>query len=323
MIRFPDVVSLAQTNPDFARDVIEGLSESAKRNPSRWLYDETGAMLFEEITALEEYYPTRTEIGILEQFSDEISEFIGGEAILVEYGSGSSRKTRILLDALRNPSAYVPVDISEEMLQTAAAHISRRYAGIDVVPVAADFMRPFDLPEGLSDKHRRVAFFPGSTIGNLDGSESIRFLRRVAGHVGAGGRAVIGFDLRKDVRILIAAYDDAWGVTAAFNRNILGRINRELAGDFDPLTFAHEARWNEEMSRIEMHLVSQRRQKAHVLSRTFDFTKGETIHTENSYKYSVEQFSGLAERSGWTLERIWTDPNGLFALGGLAQRTAV
>lgn len=316
MIKFPDV---SVASDDFAGDVMACLSQTPKSIPSRWLYDAAGAKLFEKITELEEYYPTRTEIAILEQYSTEIAGFIGNNAALIEYGSGSSRKTKLLLRALDSLAAYIPIDISEEMLRTASAEISRLFPHIDVFPVVADFMKKFDLPTGLPAASRRIAFFPGSTIGNLEAKEAVDLLRRMGAQLGTGGRAIVGFDLKKDTALLLAAYDDAPGVTAAFNKNLLKRINRELDGDFDLDAFAHEARWNAAQSRIEMHLVSRTRQKVRIANRIFAFEAGESIHTENSHKYSVAQLTQLAERSGWGVDHIWIDSKGFFVLAGLAR----
>lgn len=302
----------------FRADVAAGLLATPKTLPSRWLYDDRGSELFEEITRLPEYYPTRTETGILRENASEIAAFCGSRAVLIEYGAGAGVKTEILLGALENPALYVPVDIAGDFLVDAANRIESRFPYIEIRPVVADFTADFDLPADLPKLPPRVAFFPGSTIGNLAPPDAVAFLKRARVHVGPSGRMVIGVDLRKDVGVLIPAYDDAAGVTAAFNLNLLARINRELGGDFDLAAFAHEARWNERKSAIEMHLVSLRNQTATVDGRAFAFGEGETIHTEDSRKYEIAEFEALARRAGWRLGHVWTDPGRLFAVLGLA-----
>lgn len=300
----------------FRNDVVEGLSKPRKTLPSRWLYDDRGSELFEEITQLPEYYPTRTETRILRSHAGAMAAFCGSGATLIEYGAGASVKTEILLAALDRPAAYAPVDISGDFLIGSAERVGRRFPGLVVEPVIADFTDDFELPAALPGEGR-VGFFPGSTIGNLAAADAHAFLERVARHVGPGGRAVIGVDLRKSLDRLIPAYDDAAGVTAAFNLNLLVRANRELGADFAVDGFAHEARWNDAESAIEMHLVSLRRQSATVDGRRFAFDDGETIHTESSRKYDVESFGRLAERAGWIVAEVWTDPDRLFAVLGL------
>lgn len=303
----------------FRADVIEGLSKPQKTLPSRWLYDDRGSELFEEITQLPEYYPTRTETAILRDEAAAIADFAGPRATLIEYGAGAGVKTEIVLAALDRPAAYVPVDIAGDFLMGSADRIERRFPTLDVRPVVADFTDDFDLPDDLPRSDRRVGFFPGSTIGNLSTAEAKAFLRRVRGHVGSGGRAIIGADLRKALPTLIAAYDDAAGVTAAFNLNLLARANAELGATFDLAAFAHEARWNETDSAIEMHLVSLAEQTVALDGRSFRFASGETIHTESSRKYALEAFERLAAESGWRVARRWTDSGQLFALLGLEQ----
>jgi len=301
----------------FRSDVWAGLAQPQKTLPSRWLYDDDGCALFEAITQLEEYYPTRTETAILKEHAPQIAAFCGRDAVLLEYGAGAGVKTEIVLGALDAPRLYVPVDIAADFLEQTATRMRRRFPQLQVHPIATDFTSDFEIPAHVPAKSR-VAFFPGSTIGNLDVAETLAFLRRVHHHVGHGGRAIIGADLKKDIPTLIAAYDDRQGVTAAFNLNLLARINRELSGGFALDQFAHEARWNDSESAIEMHLVSLKEQVATVAGRSFIFRPGETIHTESSRKYSVESFSDLAAKSGWRGRAIWTDPQQRFALFGLS-----
>ncbi|HEY0292478.1 MAG TPA: L-histidine N(alpha)-methyltransferase, partial [Hansschlegelia sp.] len=301
----------------FRSDVLEGLGAERKTLPCRWLYDDRGSELFEEITALPEYYPTRTETAILDDNAGAIAAFCGPRAVLVEYGAGAGVKTEILLGALENPALYVPVDIAGDFLAMSAERIERRFPYIEIRPVVADFTDDFDLPADLPKLTPRVAFFPGSTVGNLDPLDAIAFLKRVRGHVGETGKAVIGVDLKKDVSTLLRAYDDAAGITAAFNLNLLERINTELGGDFDTAEFAHEARWNAERSAVEMHLVSRKAQSVAIDHRRFDFAAGETIHTESSRKYSQADFRRLAEAAGWRVSDSWTDADDLFAVIGL------
>lgn len=301
----------------FRQDVVAGLSKRRKSLPCRWLYDARGSELFEEITQLEEYYPTRVETGILRGNAAEIAAFIGKGATLLEYGAGAGIKTEIVIAALQAPRLYVPVDISADFLDQAAVSMRRRFPRISIWPIVADFTGDFEIPAGIPLKGRS-AFFPGSTIGNLDHAETISFLRRIHRHLGAKGTAVIGVDLTKDLKVLRAAYNDREGVTAAFNANLLARINRELDGDFRLDRFAHEARWNSLNSAVEMHLVSLEDQTAVVDGQSFQFAAGETIHTETSRKYDVRSFSALVESAGWYIEEMWTDPRQCFAVFGLA-----
>jgi L-histidine N-alpha-methyltransferase len=301
----------------FRQDVIAGLSMRRKSLSSRWLYDERGSELFEQITQLEEYYPTRVETGILRANAGEIAAFIGKGAALIEYGAGAGVKTEIVIEALDAPRLYVPVDISGDFLDHAVISLRHRFPNIRVWPIVADFTEDFEIPAGIPLK-ARSAFFPGSTIGNLDYSETVSFLRRVRRHVGPRGTAVIGADLTKDVKVLLAAYDDREGVTAAFNLNLLARINRELEGNFRLERFAHEARWNSTNSAVEMHLVSLEAQTVVVDGQSFDFAAGESIHTETSRKYNVKTLSAIVENAGWYIEEMWTDPRQSFGVFGLA-----
>jgi dimethylhistidine N-methyltransferase len=300
----------------FRTDVVLGLALAQKTLPSRWLYDHRGCELFEAITQLEEYYPTRIETSILQSHAQEIADFCGQQAVLLEYGAGAGIKTEILIDALEAPRLYVPIDIAGDFLDQTVARMRRRFPGVQTRPLVADFTADFEIPWEIPEFHR-TAFFPGSTIGNLDTPETVSFLRRIRRHVGGRGTAIIGVDLKKDVETLLAAYDDRDGVTAAFNLNLLTRINRELGGDFSPDRFVHEARWNDAEAAVEMHLVSLDRQVVTIGSRTFAFDAGETIHTESSRKYDLRTFAALVEGSRWRVGKVWRDPESRFAVFGL------
>jgi dimethylhistidine N-methyltransferase len=300
----------------FARDVVEGLDARPKRLPPKYFYDATGSRLFEAITQLPEYYPTRCELAILRDHAAEIARLLPADSALVEFGSGSSRKARILLAAAPAVRAYVPVDISPQMLREEAAALERDRPDLAVLPVAADFMEPFALPPEIAGM-ARAGFFPGSTIGNFNPPDAAAFLRHAGRMLGRGAVLVIGVDLVKDARLLHAAYNDAAGVTAAFNLNLLERMRRELGADVDPQAFAHKAFFNAGRSRIEMHLVSRRRQKLRVAGRVIEFRAGESIHTENSYKYTVESFGALARGAGWQPLAAWSDAAGYFSVQAL------
>ena len=293
------------------QDVIAGLSLPQKALPPKYFYDEAGSRLFERICRLPEYYLTRAELSLTREHIASIARFAGRGCQLVEYGSGESLKTRLLIRALR-PSAYVPVDISPAALAGAAKRLARAFPWLRIVPVHGDFSRPREA--GMSSG-RRVVYFPGSTIGNLAPEEAHALLAMTRGFA---GRMLVGVDLRKDANVLHAAYNDARGVTAAFNLNLLARLNRELGADFRPAAFAHYAFYNAAEGRIEMHLVSLRRQNVRIGRHRFEFDVGESIHTENSYKYSVEGFRALAAAAGFAAKRTWTDRRQLFALHGLA-----
>ena len=301
----------------FREDVLQGLDRPQKSLPSRWLYDPRGCELFEQITTLPEYYPTRTETAILKEHAADIAEFCGASAHLLEYGAGAGIKTEIVMGALRNPRTYVPVDIAGEFLDVTAERYRRRFNNLVVKPIVADFTADFSLPAGLLGEGRRVVLFPGSTIGNLNDKEAGLLLQRMRRQVGSQGAAVIGVDLKKECSVLLPAYDDSAGVTAEFNRNILIRINRELEGQFPAAQFRHSARWNEAESAVEMHLESLVDRVIAVAGRGFAFRHGETIHTESSRKYEVKMFSELARRHGWHTQRLWTDPLRRFAVFGL------
>lgn len=300
----------------FRDDVLRGLRQPQKTIPSKYLYDAEGSRLFDQITTLDAYYPTRTERAILETNVAAIADALRPSPVVVEYGSGSSDKTRILLDALQGEiAAYVPIDISGQHLHAAAERLRQRYEGMPVLPVVADYTRPFDLPD-LPPHDHIVVFFPGSTVGNFEPEEAEAFFRSAAAVAGQSpqGGLLIGADQRKPLDVLLPAYDDPDGVTARFDLNLLARINRELAGSFDLDGWAHEARWNEDDSRIEMHLVSQNEQTAEVAGERFSFAEGETIHTEISTKYGPDSLAELAAGAGWIRRDRWTDARGWFAV---------
>jgi dimethylhistidine N-methyltransferase len=297
---------------DFYREVIDGLSQSSRFIPPKYFYDHAGSRLFESICEQPEYYPTRTETALLKQYANEIAALAGDGCYVIEPGSGSCEKVRLLLDALR-PAAYVPLDISCAHLEKAAASIADDFSWLDVHAVCTDITAELSLPF-IPEKTRSVMFYPGSSIGNFDPQDAVNFLSCLAKVTGQGGDLLIGVDLKKDQDILNAAYNDASGVTAAFNLNVLQRINRELAGDFDTEAFAHYAFYNSVRGRIEMHLISERKQTIRVDGHTFEFNAGDTIHTENSYKYTIDEFHALARQAGFTPCRVWTDNDDLFSL---------
>jgi dimethylhistidine N-methyltransferase len=302
----------------FLADVIAGLTDDPKRLGAKYFYDAAGSRLFEEITRLPEYYPTRTEMSILRGDGARIMGELAPATALVEFGSGSTAKVRVLLDAAPTLAAYVPVDISAEFLGAEATRLQNDYPHLKVLPVAADFNGLFELPPQVR-RRPLVGFFPGSTIGNFEPHEADAFLRRAARILGPSSHLIVGVDLVKDERVLNAAYNDAAGVTARFNLNVLHRINRELGADFDLDTFAHRAFYNSARSRIEMHLESLVRQKVHVARRTVPFRAGETIHTENSYKYTLARFAAVARGAGWLTRAVFTDPAEYFSVHVLTQ----
>jgi dimethylhistidine N-methyltransferase len=298
---------------EFAAAVIDGLSRPQKTLPCRYFYDARGSELFEEITRLPEYYPTRTEAAILEAHAGEMVDAVPRGGALIEFGSGSSLKTEILLRHLPSLGCYVSIDVSASALEEAARRLAARFPTLDVRPIVGDFSRPIALPADIAAR-AKIGFFPGSTIGNFTPAEAQSLLRVFRASLSPGGRLIIGADLRKDARTLVLAYNDAAGVTAAFNLNLLARINRELSGSFDLAAFRHEAIYSPREGRIEMHLVSTRTQEAAVRSRRFRFREGEAIHTENSYKYSIDQFHDLARSAGWKPRRLWIDAKALFSV---------
>ena len=299
-------------DPQFRADVLAGLARRPRAIPARWFYDRRGSELFEAITDLPEYYPTRTEAALLRTLSPELPALIGEGRAVVEFGSGSSTKTPLLLEAIA-PSAYVPIDISGDFLRDSSRVLSEAFPDLLVLPFEADFMRPLTLPHTVADTPK-LGFFPGSTIGNMIPLMAVDLLRAMRASLGEGAMLLIGMDRIKDEATLVAAYDDAGGVTAAFNRNLLDRINRELAGTIPVDAFRHEARWNDDRARIEMHLVATRDVDFTVDGRPFAMASGESIHTENSHKYGSRDARILLRSGGWTPIREWTDPDGLFGL---------
>ncbi len=305
---------LAPNLGSFLDDVLDGLSQAQKSVSAKYFYDARGSQLFEAICDLPEYYPTRTEIALMHEHAASIAKRIGPKALLIEYGSGSSTKTPILIDAM-HPAGYVPVDLSREQLSRSALTLARERPLFPVRAVCADYSQHFALPAFDDiDFQRKLVYFPGSTIGNFNRDETHNFLRDVAQVVGVTGAALIGVDLKKDRLILHNAYNDAGGVTAAFNCNLLRRINRELAGDFNLSGFCHHAFYNDNLARIEMHLLSLQEQTVTVAAQRFKFREGETIHTEISCKYSIEEFQTLARAAGLEATDVWTDPAGLFSV---------
>lgn len=299
-------------DPAFRADVLAGLAAPIPAIPARWFYDHRGSELFEEITRLPEYYPTKTETALLEQVSGEIAAQVGSGEAVIEFGSGSSTKTPILLRAVR-PSAYVPVDISGDFLRESATGLQREFPDLPIYPVEADFTRPFDLPPAIKGA-AKLGFFPGSTVGNFVARSAVDLLRAMKETLGEGAKLVIGMDRIKDVDTLIRAYDDPAGVTAAFNLNLLHRINAELDGDIPVDAFRHKAIWNDALSRIEMHLEAVRDVAFTVCGQRFAFRQGETIHTENSHKYGHRDSRILLRAAGWGVVAEWTDPREWFSI---------
>lgn len=297
---------------DFYAEVLNGLRRQPRFIPPKFFYDETGSQLFDAICEQPEYYPTRTEMQLLHTHAGEISELIGTDCLLIEPGSGSSHKVRLLLDALQ-PTAYMPMDISRVHLLKAAQQLADEYPWLDVHATCIDFTAELELHFCPPELHK-VAFFPGSSVGNFEPEDAILFLRRIAGMVGRGGGLLIGVDLKKDEAILNAAYNDKNGMTAQFNLNLLTRINRELEGDIEPDNFKHRAFYNSDLGRIEMHLVSQTDNQITVAGETFQFRDGESVHTENSYKYHPDEFVQLAGQAGFKSVAVWCDPDRLFSL---------
>ncbi|MFG1397272.1 L-histidine N(alpha)-methyltransferase [Roseixanthobacter pseudopolyaromaticivorans] len=303
---------------EFARDLAIALSARTKRLAPKYFYDAAGSALFEQITQLPEYYPTRTEIGILRDHAEDLAALLPPGGVLVEFGSGASVKVRLLLDRIPHLAAYVPVDISAEFLERTATDLRRAYPGIEILPLADDFTQRFALPQ-MAQGRPLLGFFPGSTIGNFEPADAQDFLAQARETLGPGSRMVVGVDLVKDPRLLHAAYNDAAGVTAQFNKNVLVRANRELGTDFELSAFVHRAFFNAPASRIEMHLVSASAQTVHLDGAAYHFAAGESLHTECSYKYTLEGFADLAAAAGWTSETAWTDPQQLFSVHVLAR----
>lgn len=308
-------VGSAPSTSVFLRDVVNGLKRPQKEIPCKYFYDKRGSELFEQICDLPEYYPTRTEIGIMQTSGPQIAEKVGAGRLVVEYGSGSSLKTRILLNHLENPSGYIPIDISGDHLEESVAALRREYPDLEVHPICADYTAPIELPAEVDAQCAPLVFFPGSTIGNFTPDQAVEFLSRTAELAGPRGGVLIGVDLKKSTARLERAYDDAQGVTAAFNLNVLHRMKRELDAELNLEWFEHRAIYDEEHGRIEMHLVSLRDQHVRLTDEhTFQFEAGEAIRTECSYKYSVDEFAELARTAGLTVEVVWTDPDQLFSV---------
>jgi L-histidine N-alpha-methyltransferase len=304
--------SAAAPDPAFLHDMLEGFSRPAKATPPIWFYDRRGSELFEAITDLPEYYPTRTETALLASHGADFLDAIGPDRAVVEFGAGSARKTPHLLGAIA-PAAYVPIDISGDFLTESSAALAQRFPGLPVLPLVADFLGPVALPAGVARLHK-LGFFPGSTIGNMEPRAAVDLLRAMRGSLGDGAMLLIGMDRIKDERRLVAAYDDAAGVTAEFNRNLLVRINRELAGDLPLDAFTHRAIWNDRAARIEMHLEAIRDLRFHIAGKPFAMKAGDTIHTESSHKYGARDSRLLLRSGGWEPIREWTDEEGLFSL---------
>ncbi len=299
----------------FGRDVIDDLSQHPKRLSPKYFYDAAGSELFEQITLLPEYYPTRSELSILRDRRSAISAIVPDGAALVEFGAGATTKVRLLLNECAF-DAYVPVDISGDFLKAQADALRKDFPGLDVYPVTADFTAPFGLPDAIKAMPK-VGFFPGSTLGNFEPHEACAFMRSARDILGEGAQMIIGVDLEKDERVLYNAYNDVAGITAHFNLNVLVRIDRELGGNFDTAAFMHRAIYNRDRHRIEMHLISKKAQTVRILGRSFSFRAGESIHTESSYKYSLDRFTALARGSGWTPRHSWTDAAGMFSVYAL------
>ena len=300
---------------DFLQDVLTGLDKIQKEIPAKYFYDERGSALFDQISELEEYYPTRTEIGLLERYGTEIGTVLGPGCLLLEYGSGSSRKISMLLSAMQHPLAYMPIDICKEYLLVSSSRIAAARPDLEVVAICADYMQLTTLPQDHKyHDATKIIFFPGSTIGNCTPMEAIRLLKNALKLIGPQGGMLIGVDLKKDPGILHTAYNDALGVTARFNMNMLVRINHELGADFCLDAFRHHAFYSNQRGRIEMHLVSRKEQAVTINNRSFHFRENEGIHTENSYKYTLQEFRSMSEVAGFKPAHVWVDERQLFSL---------
>lgn len=314
------VFDLHPTPEDFEAEIVTGLQKTPKELPCKYFYDAEGAALFEAICATSEYYVTRTEIQILRDHLPRVAEIVGPRAIVIEPGSGSGQKTRMLLEALASPAAYVPVDLSRAQLLAAAAETAGAFPEVEVVPVCADYTQPFPLPEPTSSSGKRVLFYPGSTIGNFSRAEAEGFLRRMGERLGQGSLIVLGVDLKKDPNVLHAAYNDAAGITARFNKNLLARVARTLNAEIALDSFAHYALYNPVEGRVEMHLVSLRDQVIRLGTREFPLSIGETIWTESSYKYTGAEVRAMASRAGLSVRAELTDEASRFLVAVLAVR---
>ncbi len=308
------LADLAPRRSSLLAEVLEGLRAQQKSIPCKLLYDKRGSELFERICETDEYYITRTELAIMESHAAEMTELLGPGCMLIEYGSGSGQKIRMLLDRLVDPAAYVPIDISKSALEQLVDDLARLYPSLSVLPVCADYTGPHEIPEPPQTPARRVVYFPGSTIGNFTPEAARGFLEQVADTCGDGGGLLIGVDLHKEAQVLERAYDDAEGVTRDFELNVLKRLNREFGADFELDGFAYESLYNLEEQRVEMYLTSERRQQVSLDSETIPLEAGERILIEFSYKYTRERFAELAEDAGFSVERIWTDPREWFSV---------
>jgi dimethylhistidine N-methyltransferase len=321
MAKHPSTIPAPSRTDALTNGVLEGMRKHPRQLSPVWFYDELGSFLFDSICELPEYYLTRTEAEIMRTHAADMAHHIGPDAAIIEFGSGTSTKTRLLLNHLEKAAAYVPVDIARDHLLTAASAIARDYSNLRVIPLCADFTQPFDLPGSVYAAHRRVVYFPGSTLGNFDPEHAHGLLQRMRQIIGANGAVLIGIDLKKDPRILERAYNDRAGVTAEFNVNALRHLNRELGTDFDLDAFEHSAVWVEDQSRIEMHLVSKREQDVRVGDETVHIDKGEHLTTEFCHKYTLETFANLAATAGLSVTRVWMDPAKLFSVQLLEPRS--
>ena len=312
-----DEPQMIEHDASFRRDraeILEGLGQSQKMLPPKFFYDRAGSRLFDAICELPEYYLTRTELKIMRACVDEMANLIGAQASVIEFGSGTSLKTRLLIEALHQPSAYVPVDISKQHLRAAASSLAVEFPDLEILPVAADFTHPFQLPDPKITPLRNVVYFPGSTIGNFEPDAALEMLKVMHLEAGANGALLIGVDLVKETTILERAYNDSSGITAQFNLNILSRLNREFDADFDLGAFDHRAVYDSAFDRIEMRLISRRKQVVSVAGQSFDLADGEYIVTEHSHKYTIEGFRELAGKAGFLVQKVWTDPDQLFSV---------
>ena len=308
------VIDLEPKQSEFQNEVMAGLTTSPRTLPCKYFYDKTGAELFQKICELPEYYITRTELKILQSSGHEMASHLGPEIELIGLGTGAGTKTRILLEKLTDPAVYIPVDISSGQLAQSSSLFHDLFPSLEILPVCADYLRPFRLPLSKRKAARKVVYFPGSTIGNFEPSAALEFLTRIVRFCGPGGGLLIGVDLQKDAAILEAAYNDSRGVTAKFNLNLLARINRELGGDFQLRNWEHRAVYNPAQGRIEMNLISQKDQSVHIGSRRFVFEAGEKIVTEFSYKHTPDGFAELGRAAGFEFDELWTDDARLFGV---------
>ena len=308
------LIDYEPTADNFLEEALEGLQKPQKTLPCKFIYDEQGSEIFSRICELDEYYPTRTEIAIMRERANEMAEVMGPECAIVEYGIGSALKTHMLLEALDDPVACVPVEISREFLLNSTEGLAREFPHIEFVPICANFLAPFSLPVFSRPARRAIAYFPGSTIGNLTPDEAEDLLGNMAATCGGGGGLLLGIDLIKEVETIEAAYNDSLGVTEEFNKNLLVRMNRELGADFNVESFDFRAFYNSEVRRVESYLISQAPQSVRLGGKTISFKKGETIHTENSHKYDIKDFSEFAAGQGFQTEKVWTDGEKKFAV---------